>query len=164
MSAGRDSNRVRIKDGVSDTECHLLRQRTKRKPRILFSQAQVYELERRFKQQRYLSAPERDQMARALKLSSQQVIGYTWLRDNNNNNNNNKFWRKIASNGRIFLSGGNVMWHWSVWSIAACCLSPAVAVIEFLLHKTPQHWLTMLFNGPDNPQICPFPWGIFTPI
>jgi len=77
MSAGRDSNRVRIKDGVSDTECHLLRQRTKRKPRILFSQAQVYELERRFKQQRYLSAPERDQMARALKLSSQQVIGYT---------------------------------------------------------------------------------------
>jgi len=85
-SAGRD--RVRIKAGggggtgsrlvVSDTECHLLRQRTKRKPRILFSQAQVYELERRFKQQRYLSAPERDQMARALKLSPQQVI-YTSL-------------------------------------------------------------------------------------
>jgi len=84
-STGRDSNRVRIKDNgtgsaasgnrlaLADTECHLLRQRTKRKPRILFSQAQVYELERRFKQQRYLSAPERDQMARALKLSSQQV-------------------------------------------------------------------------------------------
>ncbi|ESO08458.1 hypothetical protein HELRODRAFT_74887, partial [Helobdella robusta] len=45
----------------------------KRKPRILFSQAQVYELERRFKQQRYLSAPERDQLATVLKLSSQQV-------------------------------------------------------------------------------------------
>ena len=87
-SAGRDPHRVRIKDGgtgsaaggkritLPDTECHLLRQRTKRKPRILFSQAQVYELERRFKQQRYLSAPERDQMARALKLSSQQV--YIW--------------------------------------------------------------------------------------
>ncbi len=58
---------------LPDTECHLLRQRTKRKPRVLFSQAQVYELERRFKQQRYLSAPERDQMARSLKLSSQQV-------------------------------------------------------------------------------------------
>ena len=53
--------------------CNLLRQRTKRKPRVLFSQTQVYELERRFKQQRYLSAPEREQMASVLKLTSQQV-------------------------------------------------------------------------------------------
>lgn len=49
------------------------RQRCKRKPRILFTQAQVYELERRFKQQRYLSAPEREQMAVTLKLTSTQV-------------------------------------------------------------------------------------------
>ncbi|GLV41954.1 tinman [Carabus blaptoides fortunei] len=49
------------------------RQRAKRKPRVLFSQAQVYELERRFKQQRYLSAPEREQMAQGLKLTSTQV-------------------------------------------------------------------------------------------
>ncbi|XP_074643729.1 uncharacterized protein LOC141900646 [Tubulanus polymorphus] len=55
------------------TECHLLRQRQKRKPRVLFSQAQVYELERRFKQQRYLSAPEREQLANMLKLTSTQV-------------------------------------------------------------------------------------------
>jgi hypothetical protein len=33
----------------------------------------VYELERRFKQQRYLSAPEREHMAAAIKLSSTQV-------------------------------------------------------------------------------------------
>lgn len=51
----------------------LLKQRQKRKPRVLFSQAQVYELERRFKQQRYLSAPEREQMASGLKLTSTQV-------------------------------------------------------------------------------------------
>ncbi|KAK2162455.1 hypothetical protein LSH36_98g02057 [Paralvinella palmiformis] len=63
----------RSPDTDSDGECRLLRQRTKRKPRVLFSQAQVYELERRFKQQRYLSAPERDQLAQLLKLSSQQV-------------------------------------------------------------------------------------------
>ncbi len=50
-----------------------MRQRTKRKPRVLFSQAQVYELERRFKQQRYLSAPEREQLASMLKLSQTQV-------------------------------------------------------------------------------------------
>ncbi|XP_025093961.1 homeobox protein Nkx-2.6-like [Pomacea canaliculata] len=54
-------------------DCQLLKQRQKRKPRVLFSQAQVYELERRFKQQRYLSAPEREQMASMLKLTSTQV-------------------------------------------------------------------------------------------
>ncbi|KAK9517840.1 hypothetical protein VZT92_023181 [Zoarces viviparus] len=47
--------------------------RRRRKPRVLFSQAQVYELERRFKQQRYLSAPERDHLAGALKLTPTQV-------------------------------------------------------------------------------------------
>ncbi|XP_054287937.1 homeobox protein Nkx-2.5-like [Macrosteles quadrilineatus] len=47
--------------------------RAKRKPRILFTQAQVYELERRFKQQRYLSAPEREHMANSIKLSPTQV-------------------------------------------------------------------------------------------
>nr|XP_023013324.1 homeobox protein Nkx-2.5-like [Leptinotarsa decemlineata] len=49
------------------------RQRSKRKPRVLFSQAQVYELEQRFKQQKYLSAPEREQMAQGLKLTPTQV-------------------------------------------------------------------------------------------
>uniref|UniRef100_A0A8C5TQZ8 Homeobox domain-containing protein n=1 Tax=Malurus cyaneus samueli TaxID=2593467 RepID=A0A8C5TQZ8_9PASS len=39
------------------------KQRSRRKPRVLFSQAQVFELERRFKQQRYLSAPEREHLA-----------------------------------------------------------------------------------------------------
>ena len=47
--------------------------RQKRKPRILFSQTQVFDLERRFRQQRYLSAPEREQLAAQLKMSSQQV-------------------------------------------------------------------------------------------
>ena len=45
----------------------------RRKRRILFAQVQIYELERRFKQQRYLSAPERELMAKTLKLTSQQV-------------------------------------------------------------------------------------------
>ena len=45
----------------------------RRKPRVLFSQQQVFELERRFTQQRYLSAPERDQLAKELKLTSTQV-------------------------------------------------------------------------------------------
>ncbi|XP_029960016.1 NK2 transcription factor related 7 [Salarias fasciatus] len=47
--------------------------RARRKPRVLFSQAQVSELERRFRQQRYLSAPEREHLALLLKLTSTQV-------------------------------------------------------------------------------------------
>ncbi|NXG21449.1 NKX26 protein, partial [Grallaria varia] len=49
------------------------RQGQRRKPRVLFSQAQVFELERRFKVQKYLSAPEREQLAGLLQLSSTQV-------------------------------------------------------------------------------------------
>ncbi|NXH11560.1 NKX26 protein, partial [Bucco capensis] len=49
------------------------RQRQRRKPRVLFSQTQVFELEQRFQQQQYLSAPEREQLARLLKLTSTQV-------------------------------------------------------------------------------------------
>ncbi|KAJ3604326.1 hypothetical protein NHX12_029067 [Muraenolepis orangiensis] len=44
-----------------------------RRPRVLFSPAQVAQLERRFALQRYLSAPERDHLARALTLTSTQV-------------------------------------------------------------------------------------------
>jgi len=47
--------------------------RAKRKPRVLFSQGQVLELERKFKHQRYLSAPEREILAQALNLSPTQV-------------------------------------------------------------------------------------------
>ncbi|NWI52819.1 NKX26 protein, partial [Calyptomena viridis] len=53
--------------------CHHPRQRQRRKPRVLFSQAQVFELEQRFKQQKYLSAPEREHLARLLQLTSTQV-------------------------------------------------------------------------------------------
>ena len=45
----------------------------RRKRRVLFTQAQVYELERRFKQQKYLSAPEREHLASMINLSPTQV-------------------------------------------------------------------------------------------
>ncbi|XP_055532735.1 homeobox protein vnd-like isoform X2 [Wyeomyia smithii] len=45
----------------------------KRKRRILFSKSQTYELERRFKQTRYLSAPEREHLANMIHLSPTQV-------------------------------------------------------------------------------------------
>lgn len=45
----------------------------RRKRRVLFTQAQVYELERRFKQQKYLSAPEREHLAGLIHLTPTQV-------------------------------------------------------------------------------------------
>uniref|UniRef100_K7GA15 NK2 homeobox 2 n=1 Tax=Pelodiscus sinensis TaxID=13735 RepID=K7GA15_PELSI len=45
----------------------------KRKRRVLFSKAQTYELERRFRQQRYLSAPEREPLASLIRLTPTQV-------------------------------------------------------------------------------------------
>ncbi|KAG3261118.1 homeobox protein Nkx-2.8 [Ictidomys tridecemlineatus] len=45
----------------------------RKKRRVLFSKAQTLELERRFRQQRYLSAPEREQLARLLRLTPTQV-------------------------------------------------------------------------------------------
>ena len=45
----------------------------KRRRRILFNQGQIYELERRFKQQKYLSAPERENLANVLQLTPTQV-------------------------------------------------------------------------------------------
>ena len=48
----------------------------KRKRRILFNQGQIFELERRFKQQKYLSAPERENLANVLQLTPTQVCFY----------------------------------------------------------------------------------------
>nr|XP_002753874.1 homeobox protein Nkx-2.8 [Callithrix jacchus]XP_035116250.1 homeobox protein Nkx-2.8 [Callithrix jacchus] len=45
----------------------------RKKRRVLFSKAQTLELERRFRQQRYLSAPEREQLASLLRLTPTQV-------------------------------------------------------------------------------------------
>lgn len=87
--------------------------RCKRKPRVLFSQSQVLELERRFRQQRYVSAPEREILAQSLNLSATQVKIWFQNRrykskrvqiENNNNisasnhNNNNSSSKNLASN------------------------------------------------------------------
>ena len=60
--------------GVYDqTKCSMPMPIRGRKRRVLFTQAQVYELERRFKQQKYLSAPEREHLANMIGLSPTQV-------------------------------------------------------------------------------------------
>lgn len=44
-----------------------------RKRRVLFSKTQTYELEKRFREQRYLSAPEREHLAELINLTPTQV-------------------------------------------------------------------------------------------
>jgi len=54
-------------------------QQQRRKRRILFTQTQIYELERNFRRQRYLSAPEREHLASVVGLSPTQVPHSTAL-------------------------------------------------------------------------------------
>ncbi|KAK5854014.1 hypothetical protein PBY51_015118 [Eleginops maclovinus] len=76
----------RLKAEEAEEGCHLsgetvscssdeqqCRPGAKKRTRAAFSHAQVYELERRFNMQRYLSGPERSGLAEALKLTETQV-------------------------------------------------------------------------------------------
>ncbi|KAI4890027.1 hypothetical protein NFI96_001809 [Prochilodus magdalenae] len=67
------------------------RKRRMRKRRVLFSRAQTCELERRFRQQRYLSGPEREHLARSLRLTPTQVK--IWFQ-------NHRYKMKRAERGR----------------------------------------------------------------
>lgn len=63
-----DDNDSQVSESASGRD-----QGKKRKRRVLFSKAQTYELERRFRHQKYLSAPEREALANAIRLSPTQV-------------------------------------------------------------------------------------------
>ncbi|RNA42408.1 homeobox Nkx [Brachionus plicatilis] len=56
----------------AESKCEMVGSK-KRKRRILFTKQQTLELEKRFRLQKYLSAPERENMARSLGLSATQV-------------------------------------------------------------------------------------------
>ncbi|XP_041065170.1 homeobox protein Nkx-2.5-like [Carcharodon carcharias] len=74
-TCAQESGRVRDSavSGLNKEWSEDTKQRQKRRARVHFSQAQVFELETRFKQQMYLSAPEREHLASLLKLTSTQV-------------------------------------------------------------------------------------------
>ncbi|KAF7263015.1 hypothetical protein GWI33_003722 [Rhynchophorus ferrugineus] len=63
--------------GVPDVKPMQFPLAQRRKRRVLFTQAQVYELERRFKQQKYLSAPEREHLASLIHLTPTQTAQST---------------------------------------------------------------------------------------
>ncbi|XP_034051549.1 NK2 transcription factor related, locus 9 [Thalassophryne amazonica] len=58
---------------TDETSAQSERSKKNKKRRVLFSKTQTLELERRFRQQRYLSGPEREQLARLLSLTPTQV-------------------------------------------------------------------------------------------
>lgn len=72
--AGNSDNKSSNKSAAdSQTDSNSGDPPKKRKRRVLFSKAQTYELERRFRQQRYLSAPEREHLASIIRLTPVQV-------------------------------------------------------------------------------------------
>ncbi|XP_046436452.1 homeobox protein bagpipe-like [Neodiprion fabricii] len=63
-----------VEEDIYDSQSHgQTLQGRKKRSRAAFSHAQVYELERRFAAQKYLSGPERADLARGLKLTETQV-------------------------------------------------------------------------------------------
>ncbi|KAK6110470.1 Homeobox domain family protein [Brugia pahangi] len=68
LTASRPGSNGNLKCSVQ-----LRSQQTRRKPRVLFTQSQVNELEERFKLQRYVNAAERERLAVTLGLTSTQV-------------------------------------------------------------------------------------------
>uniref|UniRef100_A0A0R3RVY7 Homeobox domain-containing protein n=1 Tax=Elaeophora elaphi TaxID=1147741 RepID=A0A0R3RVY7_9BILA len=60
-------------NGDTKFSVQLRSQQTRRKPRVLFTQSQVSELEERFKLQRYVNAAERERLAVTLGLTPTQV-------------------------------------------------------------------------------------------
>uniref|UniRef100_A0A1A9WMM4 Homeobox domain-containing protein n=1 Tax=Glossina brevipalpis TaxID=37001 RepID=A0A1A9WMM4_9MUSC len=71
-----DNNKKKDNSQVTSSKSELRKNgkpRSKRKPRVLFSQAQVLELECRFRMKKYLNGAEREAIAQKLNLSPTQV-------------------------------------------------------------------------------------------
>ncbi|XP_016841179.1 homeobox protein HMX3 isoform X2 [Nasonia vitripennis] len=94
--SGKGEKRRRDPDH-QDTESES--EHKKRKRRVLFSKAQTYELERRFRQQRYLSAPEREHLASIIRLTPTQVK--IWFQ-------NHRYKTKRAATERVEAAGSRL--------------------------------------------------------
>lgn len=94
----------------------------KRKRRILFSKAQTYELERRFRQQRYLSAPEREHLASLLDLTPTQIK--IWFQ--NHRYKTKKMIRERGLEGPLPPLGATL----GSFSQSLRCLAPMAALVR----------------------------------
>jgi len=75
---------------------------------VLFSKSQTRELERRFGEQRYLSASERDELAAALRLSPLQIK--IWFQNHRYKLKKTQLERRVVrlQNGACAAAGGHV--------------------------------------------------------
>lgn len=71
--AQQQQNQSNHQSSASNPTGQVTAHQQRRKRRILFSQAQVNELERCFKQRPYLTAPERESLAQRIQLTPTQV-------------------------------------------------------------------------------------------
>lgn len=99
--AEQGETRLSIYEKPDESKREQLEIPKKRKRRILFTKAQTFILERRFQQQRYLSAPEREELARIANLTPAQVK--IWFQ-----NHRYKFRKQMSEKGpwdKPYISG-----------------------------------------------------------
>ncbi len=96
----------------------------KKKRRVLFSKAQTYELERRFRQQRYLSAPEREHLASMLNLTPTQVK--IWFQ-------NHRYKTKKAISEKGLDLFGSAAAHAAAAAAAAAAFNPRRVAVPVLV-------------------------------
>lgn len=105
----------------------------RRKRRVLFSQVQVFELERRFKQQKYLSAPEREHLAGLIHLTPNQVK--IWFQ-----NHRYKLKRQAKDRGAQPLqqdaNGGGAAGLPCAGTTRSCSVSPVLKKVSSGPHQT----------------------------
>ena len=97
----------------------------KKKRRVLFSKAQTYELERRFRHQRYLSAPEREHLASSLNLTPTQVK--IWFQ-----NHRYKTKKAISEKG-LDIFGSAAAAHAAAAAAAAAAFNPRRVAVPVLV-------------------------------
>ena len=136
-NGGDDESDAHRQDGGSGGEnCK------KRKRRVLFSKAQTYELERRFRQQRYLSAPEREHLASIIRLTPTQVK--IWFQ-------NHRYKTKRAASERVEVGGGGLAGSMSGNAPGSGCSPRRVAVPVLVRDGKPCQSKLVESSGPYPP-------------
>ena len=121
----------------------------KKRSRAAFSHAQVFELERRFRHQRYLSGPERADLAGALKLTETQVK--IWFQNRRYKTKRKQLQREQALAGSsktaavtILIKDGKRLFD-AEDAVRPVYFPQTLALPGYNYYPTFYHWLTINF-------------------